>query len=224
MGSRQLTIFPRARQSARLHRSPRCGSAAQHTAEVAIALCRHEQLVFERIECAAEIKTALAEEAVSLQRSPWLVRWGHDSHGGRMRELREHFVTEPEMYSDAYLLRRFIDFLEVPVKRCSSVGGSTAGQFLLRGREQSEEVWLFCRRCPPFLEGAVDPENIAASVFVKPARMCAVLRAVERPDRKFEQVPGAPATRDESLSRSSAYARFKARYSENICEHKQPKS
>ena len=32
------------------------------------------------------------------------------------------------------------------------------------------------------------------------------------------------ASRDDSLSRSSAYARFKARYSENICEHKQPKS
>jgi len=110
-------------------------------------------------------------------------------------------------------------------KRCSSVGGRTTGQFLLRGRKQGEEFWFFDRRCPPFLEGAVDPENIAARVFIKPARMCAVLRAVQRPDREFEQVPGARhATRDESLSRSSVYARFKARYSENICEHKQPKS
>jgi hypothetical protein len=74
------------------------------------------------------------------------------------------------MLSDANFFRRFVDLLEVSVKKCDSAGGSAAGQFLLRARKPVDKLGLFGRRCPLFFEGAVDSKDIAARVFVELCR------------------------------------------------------
>ena len=141
-----------------------------------------------------------------------------------MCEFRQHLVAEPEMLSDANFFRGFVDLLEFPVKKCDSAGGSAAGQFLLRARKQVDKLGLLGRRCPPFFEGAVDSKDIAPGVFVEPARIYPALSAYKDQTVSSSRFRARHARRDESLLRSSPYARFKWRYSENSCEHKQPNS
>jgi hypothetical protein len=109
-----------------------------------------------------------------------------------MCEFRQHLVAEPEMLPDANLFRRFVDLLEVPVKRYDSVGGSANRQFLLRAGKQVDKLGFFDRGCPPFLEGAVDSKDIAAGVFVEPARIYPALSALQGPGRKFQQISATP--------------------------------
>jgi hypothetical protein len=74
------------------------------------------------------------------------------------------------MLSDANFLRRFVDLLEVLVKKCDSVGGSAPVEFLLRARKQVDKLGLLGCCSSTFSEGAVDSKDIAARVLGEPAR------------------------------------------------------